>query len=195
MQDEPDVQVLTGLFFILVFFAATQGASSPRAPLTTKLTKDRSYRYCRRWSVGIFFPDTNFLDARNADGLPRFQAGHSRSSQKKTSHTLQPRKPSASTPDTFSPSPCSSLSTRSSSGTGFCRFFPLCSASEKLSRPFPSDSNKYFRSTPLDYPLVSLSGYLHFWAVAFIAVTAYLAFFQPEVSPRPNRPLYKMRST
>lgn len=44
-------------------------------------------------------------------------------------------------------------------------------------------SNKYFRSTDLDYPLVSLSGYLHFWAVAFIVVTAYLAFFQPEVRP------------
>lgn len=28
---------------------------------------------------------------------------------------------------------------------------------------------------------MSLSGYLHFWAVAFIAVTGYLAFFQPEV--------------
>jgi PAT family acetyl-CoA transporter-like MFS transporter 1 len=55
-------------------------------------------------------------------------------------------------------------------------------------RPFPSTSNKYFRSTPLDYPLVSLSGYLHFWAVAFIAVTAYLAFFQPEVSLDPTSP-------
>ncbi|GAA5907279.1 uncharacterized protein JCM6883_001156 [Sporobolomyces salmoneus] len=41
-------------------------------------------------------------------------------------------------------------------------------------------SNKYFRSTPLEYPLVTLSGYLHFWAVAFIVVTAYLAYFQPE---------------
>ncbi|CEQ42072.1 SPOSA6832_03845, partial [Sporobolomyces salmonicolor] len=41
-------------------------------------------------------------------------------------------------------------------------------------------SNKYFRSTPLDYPLVTLSGYLRFWAVAFIVVTAYLAWFQPE---------------
>lgn len=42
-------------------------------------------------------------------------------------------------------------------------------------------SNKYFRATPLEYPLVSLSGYLHFWSIAFLAVTAYLAFFQPEV--------------
>lgn len=43
-------------------------------------------------------------------------------------------------------------------------------------------SNKYFRSQPLDYPLVTLPGYLRFGAVAYIAVTGYLAFFQPEVS-------------
>lgn len=52
-------------------------------------------------------------------------------------------------------------------------------------------SNKYFRSTPLDYPLVSLPGYLRFGAVAYIAVTGYLAFFQPEVGnpsffPKPS---------
>ncbi|SGY33301.1 BQ5605_C002g01479 [Microbotryum silenes-dioicae] len=41
-------------------------------------------------------------------------------------------------------------------------------------------SNKYFRSQPLDYPLVTLSGYLKFWGVAFIIVTLYLAFFQSE---------------
>lgn len=29
---------------------------------------------------------------------------------------------------------------------------------------------------------MTLSGYLRFWSVAFIAVTAYLAWFQPEVS-------------
>lgn len=48
-------------------------------------------------------------------------------------------------------------------------------------------SNKYFRSTPLDYPLVSLSGYLKFGAVAYIVVTVYLAFFQPEVSQSNGR--------
>lgn len=42
-------------------------------------------------------------------------------------------------------------------------------------------SNKYFRRTPLDYPLVSLSGYLKYSGFAYIAVTTYLAFFQPEV--------------
>ncbi|ORY81307.1 acetyl-coenzyme A transporter 1-domain-containing protein [Leucosporidium creatinivorum] len=41
-------------------------------------------------------------------------------------------------------------------------------------------SNAYFRSTPLDYPLVSLSGYLKFWAVAFVVITLYLAVFQEE---------------
>lgn len=44
-------------------------------------------------------------------------------------------------------------------------------------------SNKYFRPTaaPLDYPLVSLAGYLRFWAVGFLVVTSYVAFFQAEV--------------
>nr|ASF90231.1 hypothetical protein SPAR01527 [Bartheletia paradoxa] len=41
-------------------------------------------------------------------------------------------------------------------------------------------SNKYFRSTSLDYPLLSLGGYLQFWAVAFFAVTGWLTFMQKE---------------
>ena len=41
-------------------------------------------------------------------------------------------------------------------------------------------SNKYFRSQPLDYPLVSLSGYLRFWAFGFVAVTLWLLFFKKE---------------
>ncbi|KAK8861723.1 hypothetical protein IAR55_002546 [Kwoniella newhampshirensis] len=41
-------------------------------------------------------------------------------------------------------------------------------------------SNKYFRSSPLDYPLVSLGGYLRFWAVVFIAVTVWLALYKTE---------------
>lgn len=42
--------------------------------------------------------------------------------------------------------------------------------------------NKYFRpaAAPLSYPLVTLAGYLKFWAVVFVLVTAYLSFFQPE---------------
>jgi hypothetical protein len=42
-------------------------------------------------------------------------------------------------------------------------------------------SNKYFRRTPLDYPLVTLAQYLKFSGMAYIAVTTYLALFQPEV--------------
>lgn len=44
-------------------------------------------------------------------------------------------------------------------------------------------SNKYFRpsAAPLDYPLVTLPGYLRFAAVAYLAVTAYLVFLQKEV--------------
>ncbi|WWD16354.1 hypothetical protein CI109_100780 [Kwoniella shandongensis] len=49
-------------------------------------------------------------------------------------------------------------------------------------------SNKYFRSTPLDYPLVSLGGYLRFWAVVFVAVTAWLAFFKTEDPASDNDP-------
>jgi hypothetical protein len=41
-------------------------------------------------------------------------------------------------------------------------------------------SNAYFRKIPLEYPLISLAGYLRFWAVAFMVVTLYLAYFQPE---------------
>ncbi|WVQ93622.1 hypothetical protein IAU59_000698 [Kwoniella sp. CBS 9459] len=41
-------------------------------------------------------------------------------------------------------------------------------------------SNKYFRSTPLDYGLVSLGGYLRFWAVVFILVTIWLALYKTE---------------
>jgi hypothetical protein len=44
-------------------------------------------------------------------------------------------------------------------------------------------SNKYFRpaSAQLDYPLVSLAGYLRWAALAYAGVTTYLALFQPEV--------------
>ncbi len=46
--------------------------------------------------------------------------------------------------------------------------------------PSSARRNAYFRSTPLEYPLVSLSGYLRFSAIGFFVVTAHLAFFQPE---------------
>ncbi|RSH94847.1 hypothetical protein EHS25_004653 [Saitozyma podzolica] len=41
-------------------------------------------------------------------------------------------------------------------------------------------SNKYFRSKPLDYGLVSLGGYMRFWAIIFVLVTLWLAFFKVE---------------
>ncbi|KIS70649.1 uncharacterized protein UMAG_01813 [Mycosarcoma maydis] len=41
-------------------------------------------------------------------------------------------------------------------------------------------SNKYFRSTPLDYPLLSLSSYMRFWAVGFLLVTVWLVVFKKE---------------
>ena len=41
-------------------------------------------------------------------------------------------------------------------------------------------SNKYFRSTPLDYGLVSLGGYIRFWAAVFIISTAAIAYFKTE---------------
>lgn len=110
--DEPDVQVLTGLFFILVFFAATQDIAVDGWALTLLSKENLSYASTAQ-TVGL--------------------------------------------------------------NTGYFLSFTVFLAFNSV-----EFSNKYFRSTPLEYPLVSLSGYLHFWAVAFIAVTAYLAFFQPE---------------
>ncbi|KAL7420105.1 hypothetical protein Q5752_005070 [Cryptotrichosporon argae] len=49
-------------------------------------------------------------------------------------------------------------------------------------------SNKYFRSTPLDYPLVSLGGYLRFWAVVYIFVTVGLIFLKKEDPVSDNDP-------
>ncbi|OCF73566.1 hypothetical protein I204_05409 [Kwoniella mangroviensis CBS 8886] len=49
-------------------------------------------------------------------------------------------------------------------------------------------SNKYFRSTPLDHPLVSLGGYLRFWAVVFVLVTVLLAIYKTEDPPAEDDP-------
>nr|XP_018266935.1 uncharacterized protein I303_00915 [Kwoniella dejecticola CBS 10117]OBR89093.1 hypothetical protein I303_00915 [Kwoniella dejecticola CBS 10117] len=49
-------------------------------------------------------------------------------------------------------------------------------------------SNKYFRSTPLDYPLVSLGGYLRFWAILFVLVTVLLAVYKTEDPPAADDP-------
>lgn len=51
-------------------------------------------------------------------------------------------------------------------------------------------SNKYFRSPsqPLDYPLVSLGGYMRFWAVVFVGVTVGLAILKKEDPPSEDDP-------
>ncbi|CAD6909857.1 unnamed protein product [Tilletia laevis] len=41
-------------------------------------------------------------------------------------------------------------------------------------------SNKYFRSEPLDYPLITLGGYMQFWAFGFLIVTTWLLFMKKE---------------
>ncbi|KPV73383.1 uncharacterized protein RHOBADRAFT_45960 [Rhodotorula graminis WP1] len=110
--DEPNVNVLTALFFTLVFFAATQDIAVDGWALTLLSKENLSYASTAQ-TIGL--------------------------------------------------------------NTGYFLSFTVFLAFNSV-----EFSNKYFRSTDLDYPLVSLSGYLHFWAVAFIVVTAYLAFFQPE---------------
>lgn len=51
-------------------------------------------------------------------------------------------------------------------------------------------SNKYFRSPsrPLDYPLVSLGGYMKFWAVVFVGVTVGMAVLKKEDPPSEDDP-------
>ncbi|GAA5865547.1 hypothetical protein JCM8547_007644 [Rhodosporidiobolus lusitaniae] len=110
--EEPNVNVLTALFFTLVFFAATQDIAVDGWALTL-LSKDNLSYASTAQTIGL--------------------------------------------------------------NSGYFLSFTVFLAFNSV-----EFSNKYFRSTPLDYPLVSLSGYLHFWAVAFIVVTAYLAFFQTE---------------
>ncbi|KAI1308418.1 hypothetical protein EDD11_004308 [Mortierella claussenii] len=41
-------------------------------------------------------------------------------------------------------------------------------------------SNKYFRTTPQDYGLVPLGGYLKFWAVMYLAITMWLIVMKKE---------------
>ncbi|BGP58315.1 hypothetical protein JCM8202v2_005976 [Rhodotorula sphaerocarpa] len=110
--DEPNVRVLTGLFFTLVFFAATQDIAVDGWALTLLSKENLSYASTAQ-TVGL--------------------------------------------------------------NTGYFLSFTVFLAFNSV-----EFSNKYFRSTPLESPLVTLSGYLRFWSLAFLLVTAYLAFFQPE---------------
>lgn len=45
----------------------------------------------------------------------------------------------------------------------------------------PEFANKYFRSVPLEYGLVSLGGYLQFWGWMYLLVTVWLAKYKKEV--------------
>jgi PAT family acetyl-CoA transporter-like MFS transporter 1 len=49
-------------------------------------------------------------------------------------------------------------------------------------------SNRYFRSLPLDYPLITLGGYLRFWAMVYACVTIWLAFGKTEDAVSENDP-------
>lgn len=40
--------------------------------------------------------------------------------------------------------------------------------------------NRYFRTDPLPYGLISLGGYIRFWGVVFVVVTVGLAVFKKE---------------
>jgi len=44
----------------------------------------------------------------------------------------------------------------------------------------PDFANKWFRKVPLDYGVMTLGGYLTFWGIAYIIVTAGLAIFKKE---------------
>ncbi|KEI42937.1 uncharacterized protein L969DRAFT_84827 [Mixia osmundae IAM 14324] len=110
--DVPNVNLLTSLFFLLVFFAATQDIAVDGWALTLLSKENLSYASTAQ-TVGL--------------------------------------------------------------NTGYFLSFTVFLAFNSL-----DFSNKYFRSTPLDYPLLSLAAYLKFWAFGFFAVTAYLAFIQKE---------------
>lgn len=114
--DEPNINLLTGLFFALVFFAATQDIAVDGWALTLLSKENLSYASTAQ-TIGL--------------------------------------------------------------NTGYFLSFTVFLAFNSL-----EFSNAYFRSQefPLDYPLISLSGYLKFWGVGFVVVTSYLAVFQPEVS-------------
>ncbi|CAM9338726.1 unnamed protein product, partial [Pylaiella littoralis] len=50
----------------------------------------------------------------------------------------------------------------------------------------PDVCNKYFRSEPSDVGMVTLSTFLQFWGVVFLATTGFVCFFKPEVESGVN---------
>jgi hypothetical protein len=69
-----------------------------------------------------------------------------------------------------------------------CRIFVSTISFKPVSDGQLIGRNKYFRSTPLEYGLVSLGGYLRFWALIFLVVTAWLAFVKKEDAVSENDP-------
>lgn len=67
----------------------------------------------------------------------------------------------------------------------FPRFHANC-----LGQPDVTDprSNRYFRTEPLPYGLISLGGYIRFWGVVFIIVTLWLAVYKVEDPVSENDP-------
>ncbi|KAN0061662.1 hypothetical protein ACQY0O_005653 [Thecaphora frezii] len=108
----PNVKLITGVFFVLVFFAATQDIAVDGWALTLLSQQNLSYASTAQTvglNSGYFLSFTVFLALNSVEF-----------------------------------------------------------------------GNKYFRSTPLDVPLLTLAGYLRFWAVGFLAVTLWLLFFKNE---------------
>ncbi|KAG5462920.1 MAG: YBR220Cp-like protein, partial [Olpidium bornovanus] len=50
----------------------------------------------------------------------------------------------------------------------------------------PEFCNKYIRDVPYDVGVLPLGGYLKFWAVMYLLVTAWLIFFEHEEAPKPH---------
>ncbi|XP_066997962.2 acetyl-coenzyme A transporter 1 isoform X2 [Anabrus simplex] len=55
--------------------------------------------------------------------------------------------------------------------------------------------NKYLRSTPQSVGLITLSGFLLFWGVAFLITTTVIAFVKKEHNPSPRDPHLGIRET
>ena len=123
--ERPNVYLITGLFFSLVLFAATQDIAVDGWALTLLSQENLSYASTAQTvglNTGYFMSFTVFLAFNSVD---------------------------------------------------FC--------------------NKYLRSTPLDYPVLSLNAYLQLSAVAFLAVTTWLLFFKTEDVEADDKPEMDLR--
>lgn len=118
--ETPNVYLITGLFFSLVLFAATQDIAVDGWALTLLSQENLSYASTAQTvglNTGYFMSFTVFLAFNSVD---------------------------------------------------FC--------------------NKYLRTVPLDYPVLSLNAYLQLSAVAFLTVTTWLLFFKKEDAEPEDKP-------